>query len=162
MYISILFPILFHYRLLQDIECSSLYYTIGSCCLSLLHRVGCISFFVCVFFCFVCLFRATSTAYGVPRLGVKSDLQPLAHTTTTEMPDPNQSATQTTAHQNTGSLTRLARPGIEPASSWILVRFVSTEPRWELQEQYVSLNPKLLIYLSPLSPLVTIVWFLCP
>ena len=25
-----------------------------------------------------------------------------------------------------------ARPGIEPASSWILVRFVSAEPQWEL------------------------------
>ena len=23
-------------------------------------------------------------------------------------------------------------PGIEPASSWMLVRFISTEPRWEL------------------------------
>ena len=32
------------------------------------------------------------------------------------------SVTYTTAHDN-------ARPGIEPASSWILVRFVSTEPQ---------------------------------
>ena len=24
------------------------------------------------------------------------------------------------------------RPGIEPESSWILVRFVTIEPRWEL------------------------------
>ena len=29
-------------------------------------------------------------------------------------------------------LTHRARPGIEPASSWILVRFVTAEPRWEL------------------------------
>ena len=34
----------------------------------------------------------------------------------------------TTAHGNTGSLTHLARPGIEPASSWILVRFLSAVP----------------------------------
>ena len=38
----------------------------------------------------------------------------------------------TTAHSNTGSLTQWTRPGIELASSWILVRFVSTEPRQEL------------------------------
>ena len=41
------------------------------------------------------------------------------------------SATYTTAHSNTGSLAHWARPGIEPASSWIVIRFVSTEPRWE-------------------------------
>ena len=31
------------------------------------------------------------------------------------------------------SLTHWARPGIEPVSSWMLVRFVSTAPQWELQ-----------------------------
>ena len=41
--------------------------------------------------------------------------------------------TYTTAHGNTGSLTHWARPGIEPASSWILVRFMSTEPWRELR-----------------------------
>ena len=43
------------------------------------------------------------------------------------------SATYTTAHHNNGSFNTLskARPGIEPASSWIWVRFLSTEPRWE-------------------------------
>ena len=35
------------------------------------------------------------------------------------------SATYTTAHGNARSLTRYMRPGIEPGSSWILVRFVS-------------------------------------
>ena len=38
----------------------------------------------------------------------------------------------TTAHNNIGSLSHWARPGIEPASSWMLVRFISTEPRQEL------------------------------
>ena len=41
------------------------------------------------------------------------------------------SANYTTAHGNTGSLTHCARPGIEPASSWMLVRFVSTESQQE-------------------------------
>ena len=43
-----------------------------------------------------------------------------------------ESVTCTTAHGNVGSLTPCARPRIEPVSSWILVRFFSTEPRWEL------------------------------
>ena len=53
----------------------------------------------------------------VPRLGVKLELQPLAYTT---------------AHRNAGFLTHWARPGIEPASSQILVRFVFSEPWQEL------------------------------
>ena len=35
-------------------------------------------------------------------------------------------------HSNTRSLTHLARPGIEPTSTWILIRFITTEPQWEL------------------------------
>ena len=39
------------------------------------------------------------------------------------------SATYAIAHSNTGSRTHWARLGIEPESSWILVRFNSTEPQ---------------------------------
>ena len=42
------------------------------------------------------------------------------------------SAIYTTAHDNAGSLTHWARPGIEPASSLLLVGFISTEPWQEL------------------------------
>ena len=35
----ILFQILFHYRLLQDIEYSSLYFIVGPCWLSILHTI---------------------------------------------------------------------------------------------------------------------------
>ena len=42
------------------------------------------------------------------------------------------SVTCTIAHSNGGSLTHGARAGIEPASLWMLVRFVSAEPQWEL------------------------------
>ena len=42
------------------------------------------------------------------------------------------SSTYTTAHSNVRSLTHWERPGIEPASSWILVRFISTEQWWKL------------------------------
>ena len=39
------------------------------------------------------------------------------------------SGTYTTAHGNTESLTHWARPGIEPATSWFLVRFIN---RWAM------------------------------
>ena len=51
-------------------------------------------------------------------------------------PQPHQSqamsATYTTAHSNAGSFTHWVRPGIEPASPWILVRYVSAAPQCEL------------------------------
>ena len=43
------------------------------------------------------------------------------------------SVTYTTAHDNARSLAHWTRPGIKPASSWILVRFVSAEPWQELR-----------------------------
>ena len=36
-YIHVVFPIFFHYGLSQDIEYSSLCYTVGPCCISILH-----------------------------------------------------------------------------------------------------------------------------
>ena len=67
----------------------------------------------------------------VPRLGVESELQLPAYNT---------------AHGNVGSLTHWVGPRIEPASSWMLVRLVTTEPQQELlvfplffcQEKYHS------------------------
>ena len=66
------------------------------------------------FFCFV---EPHLCHMEIPRLGVKSQLQLLVYTA---------------AHSHTGSLTRWARLGIEPASLWILVGFVSTGPQREL------------------------------
>ena len=64
---------------------------------------------------------------GVPRLGVKLELQLPAYTTATAMWAPSVSATCVIAQGNAGSLTHGARPGIEPASSWIPVVFLT---RW--------------------------------
>ena len=61
----------------------------------------------------------------VPRLGVESELQLPAYATATQCQIGAESATYTTAHGNTEWLTHWARPGIKPASSWILVGFVS-------------------------------------
>ena len=66
---------------------------------------------------FFFLFRAAPMAYGGSRLGVKSELQ---------LP------TYTTAHGNARTLTHGSRPGMEPATSWFLVRFVFAAPWWEL------------------------------
>ena len=45
---------------------------------------------------------------------------------------PDLSCICTIAHCNTGSLTHWVGPGIEPMSSWMLVRLISTVPWWEL------------------------------
>ena len=56
------------------------------------------------------------------------------------------SATYIRDHGNAGSLTHWVRPGIEPTSSWILVRLIYTEPWWELL--FLSLwNFLLFVYL---------------
>ena len=94
--------------------------------------VGALSVFSLIlkitFFCF--FFRATPVAYGSPqargRIGaVAAGLQPQRCGIWAT------SATYTTAHGSIRSLTQWVGPGIEPASWWILVGFVSTVPQWE-------------------------------
>ena len=87
-------------------------------------------FFFFLFFFFLC----SLGPHLVPRLGMDRNYS------FWPTPQPQQhriwaaSATYTTAHGNTGSLTHWARPGIKPATSRFLVRFVSSAPRRELQE----------------------------
>jgi len=71
--------------------------------------------FVCV-----CLFRTASKPYGSSqaRGWTGAAANNLYH-----------------SHSNTESLTHWARPGIEPASSWMLVGFITAEPRWELWDR---------------------------
>ena len=73
-------------------------------------------FFCCCFLVFVFL-GPHLWQMEVPRLGGNSELQLL---------------TYTTADGKTRSLTHWARPWIEPTTSWLLVRFISTVPQWEL------------------------------
>ena len=78
------------------------------------------------------LFRVSLQHMEVSRLGVESKLQLLA------TPQPQQhgilamSLIYTAAQGNAGSLTHRAGPAIEPASSWMLVRFLTAEPQQEL------------------------------
>ena len=67
-----------------------------------------------------------------PRLGVSLELQLADYTTATACQIQATSATYTTAHGNARSLTHWVGPGIKLASSWILVRFVTTELQQEL------------------------------
>ena len=84
---------------------------------------------------FIYLFRAMPMAFGSSQAG--GWIWAVAAGPT---PQPQQlqiwavSVTYTTAHGNAGSLTHWERPGIKPASSRILVRFVSAAPWWELQQ----------------------------
>ena len=84
------------------------------------------------FFFFFLLYRATPMAYRSSRLGLNQSCshQPMLQTQQRQIWAA--SVTYATAHSNAISLTHWSRPGIEPASSWMLVRFVSTEPWWEL------------------------------
>ena len=66
----------------------------------------------------------------VPRVGVESELQPQAYTT---------------AHSNARSLTHWASPGIKLVSSWMLARFISTEPQQELLLRFFRLTDEEMI-----------------
>ena len=64
----------------------------------------------------------------VPRLGVESEPQQHEFQVT--------SVTYAVAHSNAGSLTNWVGPGVKPASLWILVEFVTTEPQWKLSPSF--------------------------
>ena len=91
----------------------------------LFHMLIWVSFWQIFLFIF---FRATSAAYG------SSQVRGQIRATYSCWPMPQQvrvrakSVTSTTAHSNTGSPTHWARPGINPQSSCMLIRFVSTAP----------------------------------
>ena len=73
----------------------------------------------------------------VPGLGVESELQLPFYTIASATPDlshifdhtycGDHSTVYVVHHGNARSLTHWARPKIEPTSSWILVKFVTTE-----------------------------------
>ena len=73
---------------------------------------------------FICSFRATPKAHGSSQTmgGIRAIATSLWHSYSNEGSEP---CLYTIAPSNTGSLMHWARPGIEPASSWILVRLVS-------------------------------------
>ena len=93
-----------------------------------------LSFFLSFFFFFFFVFLGLNPQHiEVPWLGVELELRLLADTTATAMLDLSLICSlQYTSHGSTGSITHWARSGIEPASSWMLVRFVTAELQQEL------------------------------
>ena len=94
----------------------------------------CLVWFFCLWVCLF-FFFGPIRHMKVPRLGVTLELQLLAHNTATATPD--LSCVYDLHHssqQHHRILNPLSRPGIEASSSWILVRFISAAPRWELHQ----------------------------
>ena len=80
---------------------------------------------------------AAPMAYGSSqaRSGIRAVASSLHHSHSNEGSEPHlQPTPQFTATLD--HLTHGVRPGAEPASSWILVRFISAVPQWELRLFY--------------------------
>ena len=85
-------------------------------------------------FTYFCLFRAVPTAYGNSQTRGRITLgHSHSHAGSAV------SETHTTVHSNAGSLTYWTRPGIQPASSWMLVGFATAEPWLELLDAFYNL-----------------------
>ena len=78
-----------------------------------------------LFFLVFCFFRAALVVYGVPRLGVESELELPAYTTASATWDPSHVCNLHHSSWEYWILNPLIEPGIKPASSWILVGFVN-------------------------------------
>ena len=90
------------------------------------------------FFFFSCLFLGSHMWHmEVPRRGVEMELSRQSTPQVQQHQSQASAATCTIAHGNTRSLTHWAKPGIEPASSWILVGFITAEPWWKLPEKHI-------------------------
>ena len=79
---------------------------------------------------FVVPLRPHTCHMKVPRQGVKLELQLLAYTTVTAMPDPSSHLHHSSWQRQILNPPSEARDQTE--SSWILVRFITTEPQREL------------------------------
>ena len=91
---------------------------------------SCLHFF---FFFLFLPFRATPAAYGCSQArGLQSELQLPAYTTATPTPDPSHVCDLHRSSRQCHILNHWGRPGIEPASSRILIGFVTAEPQREL------------------------------
>ena len=75
--------------------------------------------------------------------------------------DLSPSVTYTTAHSKAGSLTHWSRPGTEPTSSRILVRFITSEPRWEFRvdSSFLEMILKPNICLTIVQLLQNLIWW---
>ena len=89
-------------------------------------------------FIYFCFLGQHSRHMEVPRLGVEVELQLPAYTTATATPYLSCVCNLHHSSQQLRILNHWARPGMEPATSWFLVGFISTVPQWELLERLLS------------------------
>ena len=90
------------------------------------------TFFLFLIFVLFCFLGPYLWRMKVPRVGVELELQLLAYAIAIAMPDMSCVCGLHHSAQQLQILNHWGRPGIEPTSSWILVRFVTAEPQWEL------------------------------
>ena len=89
-------------------------------------------FFIIVDFFFYCFLGPHLPHMEIPRLEVESEPQRPAYTTATAIRVLSCVYNLHHSSRQCQSLTHWARPGIEPATSWFLVRFISDLPWREL------------------------------
>ena len=80
---------------------------------------------------FFCLFRGEPRHMDVPKGLIRAVAAGLRHSLS-NAGIRAASVTYTTAHGSARSLIHWVGPGIKPVSLWLLVRFISNEPQWEL------------------------------
>ena len=91
-----------------------------------------------LFFFFFLVFSGPHLRHiEVPRPGVELELQLLAYTTATAKQDPSSVYDLHHSSQQCQILNLLNEAGIKPASSWMPVRFVFAELRWELLQGFL-------------------------
>ena len=90
--------------------------------------------FIYLFICLFWLFKAVPTAYvsSQVRGPIGATAASLCHSHSNAGDLSHVSVARTTAHGNARSPTHWVRPGIEPTSSWVLIRFISAAPQREL------------------------------
>ena len=79
---------------------------------------------------------ALLAAYGGSKAGVELELQLPAYTTATATKDPSHVCDLYHSSHQLRILSPLRGQGSNPITSWILVKFVTTEPQWELPRVY--------------------------
>ena len=101
--------------------------------------------YILFFSCFLC-FLAFPWHLEALRLEVELELQYRPTPQPWQLRSQAASATYTTAHGNTGSLTHWVRPGIEPSTSWLLVGFVN---HWAMTGTPVHSFSHIILHHSP-------------
>ena len=103
---------------------------------------------------FCCLFLGPQVGHlEFPRLGVQLELQLPAYTTATVMPELNHICDLYHSSRQRWIFNPQSRAWIQPESSWIPVRFLSTEPWWKLLCCFL-VNQSVVLYMATASKLI--------